>query len=149
MKRSRDERSKDEDRLADDFGELRADVEAGGRLPDFNAMMVAARDTSVRALTDTPTLRHRRAVSIGGWVSLAAAATAAGLLLVGAPADSAEADFERLVASYTTDGASGGWVSPTASLLDTPGVDLGAVPSFGGVLRGMPARTTEPEGRDS
>jgi hypothetical protein len=163
-------RDEQERRLKDEFRSLRSAVEASGRVPDFDTMLVSARAQAARAgEEDAVTLRdasttvrgasvtsiagsgaqRRRAARVGGWASLATAAVAAGLLLVAGPGDSADAEFERLISSYSTDRASGGWTSPTASLLDTPGVDLGAVPSIGGVLRGMRTDTTDPEGRDS
>jgi hypothetical protein len=151
-------RDEQERRLADEFRLLRSRVEAGGHVPDFDAMLASARAdaagsvdgyTSVTPIGRASAQRRRRAARVGGWASLATAAAAAGLLLVAGPGDSADAEFERLVASYSADRASGRWTSPTASLLDTPGVDLGAVPSIGGVLRGMHTDTPDPERRDS
>ena len=78
-------------------------------------------------------------------MSLATAAAAAGVLLVSPPADTADAEFERLVAAYAR---SGSWTSPTASLLEIPGIDLAEVPSIGGALPGVDG-SDAPNGRDS
>ena len=86
-------------------------------------------------------------------MSLAAAAAAAGLLLVEPSAATADAEFERLVLAFATDGAAGAWRSPTSSLLNTPGLDLGSVPSVGEFMpTGDAIRSSDPngpEGRDS
>ena len=132
----------------DEFGALRAEVGSSGTVPDFDSMMMRARAEVV-----TKARSRRRLSNIGGWVSLATAAAAAGILLLGNPQADADAEFERLVAAYSADLAAGGLESPTAVLLDGPGLDLAAVPSVGSTLRGLdrdaaPGRNG-PEGRDS
>ncbi len=135
----------DERDLRDRFQGLRDDLESSG-VPDFDAMWARAASTAV----NVPRLEvHRgemkepldstrgRVVSAGGWISLATAAAAAALIVVG-PTRSVsdpEADFERVVESYLVDGASGGWSSPTASLLRIPGVDLGDIPDVSRTIR--------------
>lgn len=155
--------------LRDEFRRLRTEVEAD-RVPDFNAMMARAKEevaarpalevvaggggdsssTGIGVRDDERT--RRRIVRIGGWVSLATAAAAAGILLIGTPGTSeADAEFERLIVAYSTDAAAGAWRSPTANLLRTPGVDLGAVPSVGSALPTTPrspaAVSDRPQGR--
>ncbi|MDX1495559.1 MAG: hypothetical protein R3253_15940 [Longimicrobiales bacterium] len=138
-----DKRGPDLDRpeeLVRDFDALKHEVRAAGRVPDFGAMMARAKE---QAAGDEPTpVRIRR------WAPLAAAAAVAALLLSGLPGDDDEREFERLVASYSE--TAGTWRSPTASLMDIPGVDLGAVPSFGGAPGVVTPPGSEPvEGRDS
>jgi hypothetical protein len=96
--------------------------------------------------------RRRRVMQIGGWASAAVAAAVAGVLLMGGPSD-ADREFERLVASYTTDLSAGAWSSPTAALMNVPGMNLTrSVPSFGTTIRGLdPSQrpnVPEPETRD-
>ncbi len=159
--------------LRDDFQSLRSEVKASGRVPDFDAMIARAKEESAsrpalevvaggaaggpsrESAAGTGEERtRRRAVKIGGWMSLATAAAAAAVLLVSGPVTDSDADaeFERLVASYSTDASAGAWRSPTATLLRTPGVDLGSVPSIGTPLRGLdPVPLPEsdaPQGRD-
>jgi hypothetical protein len=149
---------RDEEALRARYGELRAESARSGSLPDFDAMMARAKDEAA----GTPRLDvveggpspaepiarpSRRAKLAAGWVTLAAAALA-GLLLARPPAPDADAEFERLVASYAAD--AGSWRSPTAGLLDIPGVDLGAVPSIAAPTRGArPVAPPPPDGRDS
>ena len=155
--------SHDEDRLRDEFRRLRAETEQGGSVPDFATMMAKAKaDAAARPelavvrggrADDRGAPRRRRALVVGGWVSAVAAAALAGVLLTGGPSD-ADAEFEQLVASYSSDFASGAWRSPTSALMDVPGMSLTrSVPSLGGALRGLdpntPRNTPEPEGRDS
>lgn len=163
--------------LREEFDALRRDAGRSGRVPDFDAMMARAKDEVVSrpALevvaggaarssdaakpgsderTGDGVRARRRVVRIGGWVSLATAAVAAGLLLVQNPTRGldADAEFERLVAAYSADAAAGAWRSPTDGLLDMPGLDLGAVPSVGGSLRDTNSNDAPapdgPEGRD-
>jgi len=113
--------------------------------PDFRTMMEAARrdaeglpqlsvvdgagiEQSIPEKVDQERRRGARVVRIGGWVSLAAAAATAGLLMINPPVDQADAEFEALVASYSTVARA---ASPTAGLLDLPGIDLGSVPRIG------------------
>lgn len=152
--------------LAADFLALRAEMEDSGRIPAFHEVMARAREEADgegaggEADSDIAAAKGRRRKgesSVGAdrrvgsrirWIPLAAAAAAVGLLLVGLPGDGDEQQFERLVASYSE--SAGAWRSPTASLMDIPGVDLGAVPSFGsrvGTLEGEQAQPVE--GRDS
>jgi hypothetical protein len=152
--------------LREEFDHLRSDVRRSGRVPDFEVMLSKAREeTAARppvalVTNDGPRnasgqhtgVARRRAVRIGGWMSLATAAAAVGILLVRQPEPSvnADAEFERLVASYSADAAGGAWRSPTATLLRSPGLDLGSVPSIGGALRDMNQddEPVGPEGRD-
>lgn len=155
---------KEDGRLEAAFEALRQDTTA--RAPDVHRMLDVARSDAEGAprlaVVDggaahdgpgTDGMRHgsasrQRLVRFGGWVSLAAAAGAAGLLFVESGVDPEDAEFEALVAAYSTDAASGAWRSPTAALLDVPGLDLGAVPSVGGVLpAGSDGRAAA--GRDS
>lgn len=121
------------------FDDLRRETERS--VPDFGGMLTSARheadDHAAPALSlhkdgqesKSSAQRPRpRIAVIGGWATLAAAAAVAGLLLFEAPVDDADAEFEALVASYTTVART---PSPTAGLLDTPGLDLGSVPRIG------------------
>ena len=78
---------------------------------------------------------------------MAAAAAVASIVMVTSRPDSADAEFEQLVASYSADAGLGGWRSPTDGLLRTPGVDLGAVPSVRPTL--LPGDGPGDGGRDS
>lgn len=120
---------KDQD-LQRDFEALRGRVEGSGRVPDFETMMARAR-------AEAAGLGSRRLPWLW-WAPLAAAAAAAGLLLIGGPGTSADAQFERLVANYSSTIAPTARQSPTASLMNIPGIDLGAVPSFGAYSSGVP-----------
>ena len=151
----------DEDRLRDEFRQLRSETERQGRVPDFGAMMARAKadaaqqpelELVVGRAEDGPRERRRRALVMGGWASAALAAAIAGVLLVPGQSD-ADAEFERLVASYSSDIA-GAWASPTSSLMNVPGMNLTrSVPSVGGAVRGLDPSTlpsaSESEGRDS
>jgi hypothetical protein len=97
--------------------------------------------------------RRRRIVRIGGWASAAVAAALVGLLLMGEGSD-ADREFERLVAAYSTDMASGAWRSPTSGLLDVTGMSLTrSMPSLGVPIPGVDPdwlpNVPEPEGMDS
>lgn len=145
---------RDDDRIDRKFRGLKAHTERPGAIPDFAAMMAKARIESERPAGIEMEARPRRDfVHIGGWMSLAAAAAAAGLLLLNPASSDADLAFERLVSTYTADVSSGAWRSPTSGLLETPGLDLGSVPSIGGMIRGLDrtdAPTPDgPEGRDS
>jgi len=133
----------EDDLLRDAFEELRRDARRRGAIPDAKAMLAKARETSAPALDAAPAdpTRRRSASHFprAAWLPLAAAAAVAALILVNGPS-SADRDFEQLVADYSADFGSG-WRSPTASLMQTPGVDLGAVPSVGS---GMGPVGTEP-----
>jgi len=78
-----------------------------------------------------------RRLAWGG--SLLAAACAATLLFIQLP-ESPDAEFERVVQSFSSDPASGAWISPTDALLDLPGAEiLSTVPSIGGRRWPQPA----------
>ncbi len=117
-----------EDDLSGEFRAMRARLERTGAVPDFDAMMRRARADATRSPErgSHPRFAWRR------WAPLAAAAALAGILVVGPGRDDADAEFERLVSDYAELMAGAAGRSPTASLLDVPGVDLGAVPSFAG-----------------
>jgi hypothetical protein len=141
--------------LKDDFGALRASVEASA-VPDFTAMIEHARAeaASTPALTvssgegvSRSGIVPRSWIGRAGWASMAAAAAIASLMFVTAQPDGADAEFERLVASYSADAGLGAWSSPTDALLRTPGIDLGAVPSVRPAF--VPRDDSSSEGRDS
>lgn len=133
-----------EDGMRKDFRALRREVEESGAVPDFDAVMRRARAGAVE-----PTLQaHPGRAWWRPWVPLAAAAAVVGVLLVGRPGSDGDAQFERLVADYSTMVAGGAWRSPTASLMHVPGVDLGAVPSFGGYAGSARPDADDSEGRN-
>lgn len=144
-------RDNEEDLIRGEFEALRAESTRPGAVPDFGDMMARARRDAGR-MDDAPvvrTLQHRRVVRIGGWMSLAAAAAAVGLLLVDTGSLDRDAEFERMVASYSASNATT-WRSPTSALLDLPGLDLGSVPSIGRGVRGVNRPNQDlPDGRDS
>lgn len=86
------------------------------RAPEFRAVLEGARTRLRRE-------RRRRArrwtVGVGGLA--AAAAAVAGLLLIPGGSD---AGFDAAVRSWSEGPGSGGWSSPTRSLLDVPGGEL-------------------------
>ncbi len=153
----------DVDRPADleaEFEALAGAVGASGRVPDFRAMMARAhaealedpdvvaigsrRPTSGRTSEDA----RRDFTRFGRWIPAVAAAAVAGLLLFGGDRTNGDEEFDRLVADYAA--SAGGWQSPTASLMNIPGVDLGTVPSVGGSLLDIDLpHTNSDEGRDS
>ena len=133
---------REDDRIRAGFEALRAEASRPGAVPDFAEMISRARHASEPVEPVVRAIPSRRAVQIGGWMSLAAAAAVVGLLLVGPRATDADAEFERLVSDYSELMAGGAWRSPTAPLLDVPGLDLGAVPSFAGYA------STPSEGRN-
>lgn len=137
-------REEDDRMLRAAFHALRREARSGGAVPDFQAMMAEARarldpDAAEGSPSEARAERPRAGRSAGRgsrwlrWTPLAAAAAVAALLLVGRPgaAPDAEAEFERRVSDYRSLTGAGAWRSPTASLLTLPGVDLGAVPTFG------------------
>lgn len=153
----------DEDRLRDEFQRLRSETERPEAVPDFAEMMARAKADAASqpeltvvsgGAAGDAAPRRRRAFVIGGWASAAMAAAIAAVLLVGGPPSDADAEFERLVASYANDISSGAWASPTSALLNVPGMSLTrSVPSLGGAVRGLDPsalpRAPESEGRDS
>ena len=138
----------EEQALRDDFAALREQAEASG-VPDFGEMIARARAEAERSptLVVEPGGVRRTWLGRTAWVSMAAAAAVAGLMMVRSGPDAADAEFERLVASYSADAALGAWSSPTDGLLRTPGIDLGALPSVRSVP--LPSRDQDDGGRDS
>ncbi len=138
--------SDDERILREAFQDLRRDTRERGAVPDAHAMLARARAaaeaaTTPSAVTDpAPTSTWARR---SGWLSLAAAAAVATLMFVDR-AGHADREFERLVSAYSTDVTAGAWRSPTDALLRTPGVDLGAIPSFGSSMVGPGSRPDAP-----
>lgn len=148
-----------DDDLREAFDTLRAETRAAA--PDFATMMARVRDEAdamppLRVESggaDRAEPRARpRFLRLGGWASVAAAAAIAAVLLTRGGTD-ADADFERLVATYATEVAPAATRSPTSGLLDVPGIALTrSVPSFGGALGGLglPTPPENPEeGRQS
>lgn len=128
----------DEDFLREAFDALDRDARRRVAVPDFDAMLARAHAETAR---DSDSVAERRGVDPppvgeGGWarperwLSLAAAAAVATLLLADG-SSRADREFERVVTSYTETVAAGALRSPTDGLLSTPGLDLGAVPTFG------------------
>jgi len=135
--------------LKERFQELRAGAARPGRLPEFGAVMAragaaAASRPALELVADGP-VRPRRWVLVGAWGSAALAAAVAGLLLV-ERGPSADEEFARLVASYSTETAAGLWRSPTSGLLAVPGIELTrSVPSIGFTVPGFdPSAQPEP-----
>ncbi len=140
----------DEERLREAFQELRADARSSGPVPDFGLMMAEAK----RQAEERPALevvlgdgaeagrtpRRRRLWQASAWASAAVAATVAGLVLVDR-GPSGDEEFERLVATYSSEvGAS--LRSPTSALLDVPGMDLTrSLPTIGAPVRGVDPST--------
>ena len=137
----------DEDDVRELFQELRAETTAQGRAPDFGTMIERAksevgRRPSLEVVPGAPredggpAKGSRRFVWAGGWVSAGIAAAVAGLLFTGIGTDQ-DAEFERMVAGFANDASGGAWRSPTAGLLEVPGLDLlRGVPDIGGSARG-------------
>ncbi len=147
----------DDEFLQEAFEDLRSDTQRRGSVPDATAMLNRARSEASasspgQAATSPGGPPSPNWARRAGWLSLTAAAAVFALLLVDGPSQ-ADREFERLVASYSSDTAAGAWRSPTGALLDTPGLDLGAVPSFGPSLRDLQTRPRDPRrtdpGRDS
>lgn len=146
------ERHEDE-QLRDAFAALRAETGASGQVPDFRAMLDRARadaaatprlEVEAGGASDARARRRGRTLRIGGWASVAVAATVAALLLTDGRSD-ADADFDALIASYSADVSAGAWRSPTSALLDVPGMDLvRTVPSIGASARGLDPATRPP-----
>jgi len=143
---------RDDDLLRERFLELRAEASEPGRVPDFRAMLGAARAEAAGRPTlgvlDGGEARAGRARSggrrlfrAGAWASAALAATVAGLLLFdGRSGDDDE--FVQVVMAYSSDASGGAWQSPTSGLLEFPGVELvRSVPSLGAPLRGLDSTT--------
>ena len=137
-----------DDKVRELFAELRAETRAPGRAPDFETMIELAKgDTASRPplrvmhgglqADATRDLRSRRLARASGWMSAAIAAGVAALLFVG-PDTGPDQEFDQLVAGFTSDVSGGAWISPTAGLLQVPGLDLlRGVPTVGGILRGV------------
>jgi hypothetical protein len=134
---------RDDEGLRGRFQHLREETEQDGRVPDFDAMMARARADAASSPTlevvdggqgarRGPDATRRRVFRLGGWASAALAAALAGLLLL--PADRDGDEFDALVASFSS---STTLQSPTAGLLDVPGIEfVRSMPSVGGSLRG-------------
>lgn len=135
-------------------------------VPDFGPMMARAKEevnrpaeenrvriysvpgadpkTGIHGVRESVTawIRPRTRWALTGGGVLAAAAVAA-VFLVQRP-ETTDADFERAVHSFATDPALGAWKSPTADLLNVPGLELlRTVPKVGnprlpGSPRGIP-----------
>jgi hypothetical protein len=134
------------------FRDLREEDRRPGRAPDFGETLAQAK----RRADARPRLEmaqggsRRRLVRVGAWASAAVAAGVAALVLVGR-GPSGDEEFARLVASYASETAAGGWTSPTSGLLEVPGRDLTrSLPSIGSPLRGLdpsslPPRPSSPQ----
>jgi hypothetical protein len=144
---------KGDEELRRRFLELREDVERSGAAPDFQVMWarteaLAAEPTAHESASrgsDERTLvwRRRRVLRVGAWATAALAAVLTGLILVRHGPDD-EARFESLVAAYDNDA----WRSPTAGLLDVPGIELmRAAPSVGGATGGLENPSARPDAR--
>jgi len=138
---------REDDRLRERFLRLRAETERPGHVPDFQAMLdEARRDAAARPSvaaadrgrrSDGRWSSRRRFVRAGAWASAALAATVAGILFTKGRTRG-EDDFERLVAAYQSDAASGAWKSPTSGLLEVPGIEVvRSLPSIGGPAVGL------------
>ena len=150
----------DDEGLREEFGRLRSEMEGSARVLEFRAMLAQAKADAAASpelqvvqggLSDAGG-RRRRIVRIGGWASVAVAASVAAVLLIGGPSD-ADREFERLVAAYSADASSGAWLSPTSGLLNVPGMNLTrSVPSLGSAIRGIDPdqlpNPPDPETRD-
>lgn len=135
----------EDQRLRQRFLELREDTERAERMPDFGPMLTRARAAALPrpagvAGACAPNARvwsDRRFLRAGAWATVALAAAVTGLILVDRH-PSGEAEFEQLVAAYESDR----WQSPTAELLDVPGIEFTrSVPSIGGPARGLDPST--------
>ena len=134
------------------FQELREEDRA--QAPDFQEMMARVRRGEIPlpilhrtswkcrpGLSPTagwrPSPRMMRRLAWGG--SVLAAACAATVLLIQFP-NNPDAEFERVVQSFSSDPASGAWRSPTDALLDLPGGEiLSTIPSIGSRRWSQPA----------
>jgi len=137
----------DDQRLRQRFLELREDAERSGHVPDFATMLARAKADAAAPSPLTVVegsrpraarvWRRRRILRVGAWATAALAAAVSGLMLVD-HRPSGDAEFEQLVAAYETDM----WQSPTAGLLDVPGIELTrSVPSIGGPALGLDPAT--------
>jgi hypothetical protein len=123
-----------DERLRERFQRLRSDTEAEGA-PDFRAMLERARSDAA-AGAESPMALPRRAARrrvwwTGGLTGAAVAAALAAVLLTRDRPDP-DVEFERLVASFSTDASLGGWRAPTDALLNVPGSEVTrALPSVG------------------
>lgn len=151
-----------------DLKELFQELKAGDRrsVPEFGPMMARAKAEAGRQGEDSgvhiysvPTAgpqtgiqgvreavlawvraRNRWALTGGG---VLAAAVVAAVFLIQQP-ETTDADFERAVHSFASNPALGAWKSPTADLLNVPGIELlKTVPKIGnprlpGSSRGLP-----------
>ncbi|MBT8488711.1 MAG: hypothetical protein HKN72_12320 [Gemmatimonadetes bacterium] len=135
-----------------DNSSMSDDVTASDTAADTEVISIGSRSTDSTPGARTSDARtsedaRRDFRRLGRWIPVAAAAAVAGLLLFSG-GTGGDDEFERLVADYSA--SAGDWRSPTASLMDIPGVDLGSVPSFGGGLLDIDLPdTNSDEGRDS
>ncbi len=149
--------SLEERRLRELFQELREQTESGSEIPVFDAMIERAKvDPAGKPTLEgidvggdgRAAVRARRRYAWGGWAS---AAVAAGILAIVMTRGGGEDEaFERLVTAYATDVTSGAWSSPTAGLLEVPGLELlRGVPTLGGSVTGQPGeRPEDPSAED-
>jgi hypothetical protein len=135
----------EDQRLRQRFLDLKEDTERAGHVPDFGTMLTrakAAASPPSEAVAGARTVNARawpgrRLLRVGAWAGAVLAAAVTGLILVDRHASS-EDEFEQLVAAYESDQ----WQSPTAGLLDVPGMELTrSVPSVGGPARGLDPST--------
>jgi ferric-dicitrate binding protein FerR (iron transport regulator) len=127
-----------DDRIRERFQRLRSETEQS--VPSFQAMLDRAREqagTLELRPAAAPRPRRRRLLWASGLSGAAIAAALAAVLLTRERPD-ADAEFDRLVASFASDAATGAWRSPTDALLNVPGSDLTrSLPSIGGTLPGV------------
>jgi len=146
---------REQDGLRQRFGELRAEAERPGRVPEFGALMARARAEAegqprLGVIAGGSRARvsaapgSRRLVRVGAWATAAVAATVATLVFTDRQPDP-DAAFEQLVAAYSADLSGGAWESPTSSLLEVPGMDLTrSMPSIGSPVRGLDPSSLPP-----
>lgn len=129
---------REEDRAqAPDFQEMMARVREERSLshPSSDILEMPSRTEPHGRLAAKP--RMMRRLAWGG--SVLAAACAATVLLIQFP-NNPDAEFERVVQSFSSDPASGAWRSPTDALLDLPGGEiLSTIPSIGSRRWSQPA----------
>ena len=132
-----------DEQLRELFTALRAETQAQTPAPPFDAMIseakrAAAAREQLRLVPGGRRGARYRLVRWGGWTSAAVAAALVGLMLIGNDPPTDEA-FEQLVTAYSTDASGGAWVSPTADLLEVPGLELlRDMPGLGVSTRGQP-----------
>jgi hypothetical protein len=142
---------REDDRLREAFQGLRAENAQTGRVPEFGSMLQdAKRRAEARPALEVVAGGQGGRIRVAALVSTALAAAVAGLILIDR-GPTGDDDFERLVAAYVSETASGSWSSPTSGLLEVPGNDLmRSLPSIGAPVRGLdpsalPPRPSSPE----